>query len=143
MDGAERFETVCRFLNKLLEQRGNSPGEIAVDEDELSQLVPVLEYYRDAVEFGSGDILFRTEYRCPGRGTTSEFRARKGQVSLTEMYPEIGVEIIRAHGIGQCSECKIKLSLNQFEAVRSVGFDETAWEALYKECEVAEKLRLT
>jgi hypothetical protein len=142
---AERFETVCRLLNKVLELRGNSPGSIRVDENEVAELVPALEYYREAVDPSSGDILIRTEYRCPECGTRCEFRAQDGQVSLEENHPEIGVEVVKVNGIGQCGECKLQLDLTQFEAVQLAGFDEAAWKTLYekeyKGREVVEKLQ--
>lgn len=145
MDRAARFVTVCRLMNKVLEHRGNTPSEIRVTEDEIDQLVPALEYFRDAMDPSSGDILFRTEYSCPECGSDGEFRAQDGQVSLEEKHPEVGVEVVAVHGIAQCRECKYQLSLTQFEAVQLAGFDEAAWEALYEEQykarEVVEKLQ--
>ncbi|KPN28898.1 hypothetical protein SY89_03512 [Halolamina pelagica] len=133
MDRAERFVTVCRLMNKVLEQRGNTPGEIRITEDEIDQLVLALEYFRDAMDPSSGDILTRTEFRCPECGTKNEFRAQDGQVSLVENHPEVGVEVVKVHGIAQCSECKRQLKLTQFEPVQLAGFDEAAWNALYEQ----------
>lgn len=120
-------------MNKVLERRRNGPGEIRVDEDEVAELVTALEYYREAVDPSSGDILIRTEYRCPECDSSCEFRAQNGQVSLEAEHPDIGVEVMRVHGIAQCSDCKRQVKLHQFEAVQLDGFDEVAWEALYEE----------
>jgi predicted RNA-binding Zn-ribbon protein involved in translation (DUF1610 family) len=133
MNKAERFETVCRLMNKVLEQRDSGSGKIKVTEAEVAELVTALEYYRKTVNPSSGDILMRTEYSCPECGNTGEFRAQKGQVSLEAAYPEIGVEVMQVLGVAHCRDCKLQVNLNQFKPIQLDGFDEAAWETLYEE----------
>lgn len=133
MNKAERFETVCRLMNKVLEQRDSGSGKIKVTEAEVAELVTALEYYRKAVNTSSGDILMRTEYSCPECGNTGDFRAQKGPVSLEAAYPEIGVAVMRVHGVAHCRDCKLQVNLNQFKPIQLDDFDEAVWETLYEE----------
>lgn len=133
MDKEEWFETVCRLMNKVVEQRENDVVELRLEEDEMGHLLAALEYYRGAVDPSSGDVLIGTEYVCPGCGSKEEFRAQDGQVSKEAEHPEVGVEVVRIHGIAQCSSCKLQTDLNQFRAVKLDSFDEDAWEDLYEE----------
>lgn len=79
MNKAERFETVCRLMNKVLEQRDSGSGKIKLTEAEVAELVTALEYYRKAVNPSSGDILIRTEYSCPECGNTVSSRHRRAR----------------------------------------------------------------
>lgn len=145
MDKEEWFNTVCRLMNKILEQREDEQVEIRVEGGELKHLLAALEYYRGAVNPSSGDVLIGTEYVCPGCGSKEVFRAQEGQVSTEEKHPAVGVEVVQVDGIAQCSECKLQVNLNQFERVKLDGFNENAWEDLfeeqYQEKEVVEKLQ--
>lgn len=127
-----RFETVCRLINKMLEQRARNSNEFVYEEDEVEELLSALEYYREAVDSSSGDIIIKTEYRCPCCGSDEDFRAQDGQVSVVEKRPEIGVEIARVHGITQCSECKFQIKLKQFKPLKLDGFNANVWENLYE-----------
>ena len=133
MDAEERFERVCRLMNKVVEQQGDDPVELSLDESEAEELVSALEYYRETVDPSSGDVLIRTEYICPGCGSTERFRAQDGQVSKEAEHREVGVEVVKVDGIAQCSSCKMQIDLTQFEAVKLDGFDEDAWQELYRQ----------
>jgi len=132
MDAEERFERACRLMNKVLEQQGDDPAELSLGESEIEELVSALEYYREVVDPSSGDILIRTEYVCPGCGSTEKFRAQDAQVSKEAKHPEVGVEVVKVDGIAQCSSCKMQTDLNQFKAVKLDGFDEDPWQELYE-----------
>lgn len=145
MDKEQWFETVCRLMNKILEQREDDLVEIRLEENEMEHLLAALEYYRGAVDPSSGDVLIGTEYVCPECGSKEMFRAQDGQVSTEAKHPEIGVEVVQIDGIAQCSECKFQVYLNQFKRVKLDGFDEGAWEDQFEEQyqrrEVVEKLQ--
>ena len=133
MDTEECFERVCRLMNKVVEQQGDDPVELSLDESEAEELVSALECYREAVDPSSGDVLIRTEYICPGCGSTEKFRAQDGQVSKEAEHREVSVEVVKVDGIAQCSSCKMQIDLTQFKAVKLDGFDEDAWQELYRE----------
>lgn len=145
MDKEEWFNTVCRLLNKILEQREDDQVEIRVEGDEMKHLLAALEYYRGAVNPSSGDVLIGTEYVCPGCGSKEVFRAQDDQVSTEAKHPDIGVEVVQVDGLAQCSECKLQVNLNQFERVKLDGFNKNAWEDLFdeqcQEKEFVEKLQ--
>jgi len=134
MDAREaRFETVCRLMNKVLEARGAPPNKLKLEDSEVDALFDALEYYRGAVDPSSGDVIILPEFRCPSCGSCEEFRAQDRQVSVARKHVEIGAEVIRVHGIAQCTECKSQVRLNKFEPVELDGFDQDDWEGLYKE----------
>ena len=131
MYNEERFETLCRVLNKVLDRQGDGTVELTVDAAEAEELVAALSHYREIVDPHSGDVLIGTEYTCPACGHTAEFRAQNDQVSKEAVHEEIGVEEISVHGIAQCGDCLTQTELNQFTKVALDGFDPSAWTDLY------------
>ncbi|WP_324665873.1 hypothetical protein [Haloarcula sediminis] len=129
----QRFERVCRLMNKVLEQRDESGGGLRLEADEVAELLSALRYYRSTVDPSSGDVLIGTTYTCPECGSNETFRAQDSQVSIEQAHPDIGLEVVRVHGIAQCSSCMFQVDLKQFEPVRSGEFDEDSWSELYKE----------
>lgn len=132
MDDGERFVTVCRVMNKVLNQRGDDSIALQLAEQEATALVSALEYYREAVDPSSGDVIVGAEYKCPECGSNEMFRAQDRHVSTEGEHTDVGVEVFRVQGIAQCSDCKLQVELNQFSAIQLDGFNEEAWEALYE-----------
>jgi hypothetical protein len=134
MDTREtRFETVCRLLNKVLEDRTNTPTEFALEKDEVDILVAALSYYRETIDPNSGDVIATAEFRCPSCGSCEEFRGQDNQVSNENTHLAVGVEVIKVHGIAQCNECKTQIRVAQFQPIKLDGFDQKGWEDLYLE----------
>jgi hypothetical protein len=129
----QRFERVCRLVNKVLEQRDKGRGALSLEADEVAELLSALRYYRSAVDPSSGDVLIRTTYACPECGSNETFRAQDGQVSMEQDHPDLGLEVVRVHGIAQCSNCMFQVDLTEFEPVGSDEFDEDSWKELYEE----------
>lgn len=133
MDSGERFERTCQMLNKVLEQQVDGPVELTLDKSESEELVSALEYYRETVNPSSGDVLIRTEYICPECASTETFQAQDGQVSKEAEYSGVGVKVVKVDGIAQCSSCKMQIDLIRFKTVKLDGFDEDAFQELYRD----------
>jgi len=134
MDGRKaRFEAVCRLMNNVLETRGEALGKLKFEDAEVDLLIAAVEYYRNTVDPSSGDVIILSEFPCPSCGSCEKFRAQERQVSEERKHPEIGVEVIRVHGIAQCTECKCQVRLNQFEPVKLDGSDREDWKDDWKD----------
>jgi hypothetical protein len=131
MDDDERYEAACRAFNEALGDGNAGPIELKLSATEREVLLSALAHHREIVDPHSGDAVGRTEYACPGCGSDAEFRAQDGQVSTEANHPEVGVEVRRCHGTAQCHECRVLTEVTLFDAVRTEGFDEAAWEELY------------
>jgi DNA-directed RNA polymerase subunit RPC12/RpoP len=144
MDTARQFETVCQLLNRVLERQGDPPVELRLRAEETEQLIAALEYYRQAVDPSSGDVLVGSEYRCPECGSSEVFRAQDEHVSIAEERPDIGVTMFQIDAIAQCSQCTRQVALTQFRPAEEEGSAEGAgvdlYEKEYRPREVVEKL---
>lgn len=131
MESGERFERACQLLNKVLDQRRSECFQLELDDREANELISALEYYRETIDPGSGDVLARVEYRCPHCNSLEAFRGQERNVSMEAEHD--GLEVLRVKGISQCSSCSIQVDLRKFRGIKLQDYSEERWNRLYEE----------